>query len=77
MTDQQKKAFRTAYDFMESHIDVAYTEAYFQKMVDDLKVLREQCGFENLTYNLLNAVYLYLCHESEKKNDTERITERP
>ena len=75
MTDQQKKAFRTAYDFMEAHGDTEYTEAYFQKLVDDIKDLRKKCGYDDLTCNLLNAVYIYLCQKSEKENDAQRIIE--
>ena len=63
---QMKKAFRTAYEFMEKHNTILLIADEFKNLATDLLDMYAENMDDPLTCRLLSAVYDYIGAESEK-----------
>lgn len=66
-TDHQK-AFRTAFNFLNSHFPPGNTPEWWDQAAKDVSAASVQAGEGVLVVELLNGVYNYLFDEYKRRN---------
>ena len=65
-TEEIKKSFRVAYQFMETHLGVASELGQIQALVGDLRDTLAANKDDPLACRLVSGVYDYICAESRR-----------
>lgn len=63
-----QKAFRTAFNFLNSHFPPGDTDEWWLRSAEECSAASVEANEEDLAIELLNGVMNYLGHEYERRN---------
>lgn len=64
-----QKAFRTAFDFLNTHFPPGETDEWWMQTAKDVGMAAEESGNNDLTMELLNGVMNYFGHEYNRRKE--------